>query len=157
MAEIYVDADGCPVKDEVCRVALRHHLAVTFVANSRTRIPDREGTRLVVVGGGFDAADDWIVEHAGPGDVVVTADIPLADRCLKKGARALSPKGKPYTPDSIGEAMAARELSAYLREMGAVTGGPAPFAPKDRSRFLHALDECVRAALGSPQPPPPGP
>ena len=157
MAEIYVDADGCPVKDEVCRVALRHRLAVTFVANSRTRIPDREGTRLVVVGGGFDAADDWIVEHAGPGDVVVTADIPLADRCLKKGARALSPKGKPYTPDSIGEAMAARELSAYLREMGAVTGGPAPFAPKDRSRFLHALDECVRAALGSPQPPPPGP
>ncbi len=144
MAEVFVDADGCPVKEEVYRVAARHHVQVTVVSNSRMRVPPYEWITLVVVGSGFDAADDWIASHAGQGDVVVTSDIPLADRCLKKGAKALTPKGSAFTLESIGEAMAGRELMAFLRETGAVTGGPAPFSPKDRSRFLHALDEALR-------------
>ncbi len=142
---IFVDADGCPVKQEVYRVAGRHGLRVTLVSNTRMRAPEDDRVQLVVVGGGFDAADDWIVEHAGTGDIVVTADIPLADRCLKKGARALTPAGRVFTQDSIGEAMAGRELLSYLREMGTITGGPAPFSPRDRSRFLHELDQLIRA------------
>lgn len=144
MAEIYVDADGCPVKEEVFRVAARHRVQVTLVSNSRMRTPPFDWVSLVVVGSGFDAADDWIAGRAGPGDVVVTSDIPLADRCLKKGAKALTPKGNTFTEESIGEAMAGRELLAFLRESGVVTGGPAPFSPRDRSRFLHALDEALR-------------
>jgi uncharacterized protein YaiI (UPF0178 family) len=143
---IFVDADGCPVKDEVYKVAGRHGLKVKVVANSRMRVPGLEWVEFVQVGGGFDAADDWIADRAGTNDIVVTADIPLADRCLKKGARALTPKGKVFTEDSIGDAMAGRELLSYLREMGEVTGGPPPFAPKDRSRFLHALDQLIREA-----------
>ena len=148
MIRIFVDADGCPVKEEVYRVALRHGLEVLVVANSRIRVPAREHIRAVVVGGGFDAADDWIAKEVRAGDVVVTADIPLADRCLKRGARPIAPKGKVFTEDSIGEAMAGRELLAFLRETGVNTGGPAPFGPKDRSRFLHALDEIVRPGAG---------
>ncbi|MGC8723883.1 MAG: YaiI/YqxD family protein [Acidobacteriota bacterium] len=149
MPEVFVDADGCPVKKEIYRVAGRHGLEVTLVSNSRMQVPDEAWIRLVVVHGGFDAADDWIVEHASAGDIVVTADIPLADRCLKKGLRALTPTGKVFTQDSIGEAMASRELLSYLREMGTVTGGPAPFSPKDRSRFLHELDQLIKDALKS--------
>ncbi len=147
MPEVFVDADGCPVKKEIYRVAGRHGLDVTLVSNSRMQVPGERWIRLVVVSGGFDAADDWIVEHAAAGDVVVTADIPLADRCLKKGVRALTPTGKVFTQDSIGEAMANRELLSYLREMGTITGGPAPFSPKDRSRFLHELDQLIKDAL----------
>ena len=147
MPEVFVDADGCPVKKEIYRVAGRHGLDVTLVSNSRMQVPDEGWIRLVVVSGGFDAADDWIVEHASAGDIVVTADIPLADRCLKKDVRALTPTGKVFTQDSIGEAMAGRELLSYLREMGTVTGGPAPFSPKDRSRFLHELDQLIKDAL----------
>ncbi len=146
MAEVFVDADGCPVKEEVYRVAARHRVPVTLVSNSRMRVPPFEWITLVVVRSGFDVADDWIASHAGQGDVVVTSDIPLADRCLKKGAKALTPKGNAFTLESIGEAMAGRELLAFLRETGTVTGGPAPFSPKDRSRFLHALDEALRSA-----------
>jgi uncharacterized protein YaiI (UPF0178 family) len=147
VTRIFVDADGCPVKDEVYRVAQRHGLVVAVVSNSRLRVPDREFVRAVVVGEGFDAADDWIAREISSGDVVVTADIPLADRCLKRGARAIAPKGNVFTEDSIGEAMAGRELLAFLREAGVHTGGPAPFGAKDRSRFLHALDEVIRSAL----------
>ena len=146
MIRIFVDADGCPVKDEVYRVALRHGLEVLVVANSNLRVPARDSIRTVVVGGGFDAVDDWIAKEVRAGDVVVTADIPLADRCLKRRARTINPKGKVLTEDSIGEAMAGRELLALLRETGVNTGGPPPFGPKDRSRFLHALDEIVRPA-----------
>jgi hypothetical protein len=144
MPSIFVDADGCPVKKEVYRVAGRHDLNVTLVSNSRIQAPEGDWIRCVVVGAGFDAADDWIVDHAQAGDIVVTADIPLADRCLKIGARALTPSGKVFTEESIGGAMASRELLSYLREMGTVTGGPPPFSPRDRSRFLHELDQLIR-------------
>lgn len=147
MPSIFIDADGCPVKQEVYRVAGRHGLDVTLVSNSRMHVPACDWIRLVVVSGGFDAADDWIVENAAAGDIVVTADIPLADRCLKRGVRALTPKGRVFTEDSIGEAMASRELLSYLREMGTITGGPAAFSPRDRSTFLHALDQLIREAM----------
>lgn len=147
MPEVYVDADGCPVKDEVCRVAQRYGLSVTFVANSSLRVPDTKRVALVVVGEGFDEADDWIVEHAGQNDIVITGDIPLASRCLKKGARVLGPKGKEFTDASIGGALATREILGQARESGIVTGGPAPFAPRDRSRFLERLDALVHKVL----------
>jgi hypothetical protein len=144
---IHVDADACPVKEEVYRVARRHRLPVKVVANARLRLPVDPLLQLVVVTGRFDAADDWIVEHAEPDDVVVTADIPLAARCLAKGARALDPKGRVFTPESIGDLLASREIMAYLRERGDLTGGPAPYAPRDRSRFLQHLEDLVRAGL----------
>ncbi len=144
---IFVDADGCPVKDEVCRVAERHGLEVKLVSNTWMRAPSVAWLELVVVDDGFDAADDWIVEQAAERDVVVTADIPLAARCLKKGARVLGPKGRVFTEDSIGNALAGREASAYLREMGVMTGGPAPFTKRDRSRFLQRLEELARLCL----------
>lgn len=147
MTTIYVDADGCPVKDEVCRVAKRCGAAVKLVSNSWMRAPAGDAIELVVVGDGFDEADDWIVEHVTEHDVVVTTDIPLASRCLKKGARALGPKGRAFTPDSIGGALAGREASQYLRDLGVQTGGPAPFSTRDRSAFLQGLDALVRAAL----------
>ena len=147
MPSIFVDADGCPVKEEVYRVAGRHNLHVTVVSNSRIRVPAADWIQSVVVSGSFDAADDWIVEHAVARDIVVTTDIPLADRCLKKGARVITPTGKLYTEESIGEAMASRELLAYLREMGTATGGPPPFSAKDRSRFLHELDQLIKTAI----------
>ncbi len=145
MLEIFIDADGCPVKQEVYRVAQRYGLHVTVVANSRIRIPQGDWKKLVVVGGQFDAVDDWIVEHATVNDIVVSADIPLAARCLDKGARVVGPRGDEFTQDSIGEALASRALLAHLRELGTITGGPAPLEKRDRSRFLQRLDEIIQA------------
>ena len=144
MPRILVDADGCPVKDEVYRVAGRYGLEVVVVANSRMHAPTSERIRLVVVDGKFDAADDWIVEHAGEDDVVITADIPLASRCLEKKAKVLGPAGREFTEENIGEALASRELKSHLRDLGTQTSGPAPFEPRDRSRFLHRLDEIIQ-------------
>ena len=140
---IYVDADACPVKPEAAKVAARHGLPVTFVANAWMQIPRGPRTRMQVVTGAFDAADDWIAERAQCNDIVITADIPLASRCLKAGARVLGPTGKPFTDDNIGNALATRELMADLRAYG-VGGGPPPFEKRDRSRFLQALELAVR-------------
>ena len=145
MLKIYVDADACPVKDEIYRVAERYDLDVTVVANSRMRVPYEKRIRLKVVGDGFDAADDWIAEHVEGDDIVITADIPLAARCLEKGAAVIGSGGRPFTEDNIGDAMASRELLSELRETGEITGGPPPFGKKDRSRFLQRLDEAVHA------------
>jgi uncharacterized protein YaiI (UPF0178 family) len=147
MHEVYVDADGCPVKDEVYRVARRHGWTVHVVANSRMSVPTDERIRQVVVGGRFDEADDWIAERIGPGDVAVTADIPLAARCLERGATVIGTKGNLFTEDSIGDSLATRELMSQLRQAGVVTGGPAPMAKQDRSRFLAGLEEAIRAAV----------
>jgi len=141
-----VDADACPVKDEVVRVATRHGLAVHMVSNRAMRLPAGSLVRAVVVGDDADAADHWIAEHIGPGDIAVTTDIPLAARCLAAGAGALSPTGKPFTNDNIGAAVAMRELMGHLRDAEVVRGGGPGFTPKDRSRFLGALEEAVRAA-----------
>ncbi|GJD49417.1 hypothetical protein OPKNFCMD_2147 [Methylobacterium crusticola] len=140
---IYVDADACPVKDEVYRVAGRYGLHVFMVANAFINVPREPWIERIVVSDGFDAADDWIAERAGPGAVVVTADVPLASRCVKAGATVLSPTGKGFTDASIGMAVATRDLMQSLREAGAVTGGPKPFSPRDRSAFLGALDRAV--------------
>jgi uncharacterized protein len=142
---VYVDADGCPVKEETYRVAKRYGLHVFVVANSWIRVPDDASIEPVVVSGGFDAADDWIAERAGAGDVVISGDIPLASRCLKNGARVLGTTGREFTDDSIGDALATRELLSHLRMMGTVTGGPAPFSKQDRSRFLQELDRIIQA------------
>jgi len=147
MIRILVDADACPVKDEIYRVAARYELGVLVVANSRIQVPRRDLVELKVVSGRFDAADDWIVEQSTPQDIVVTSDIPLAARALAKGARALDPKGKPFLPDSIGDALASREISAFLRDMGEGGGGPAPFTARDRSRFLQSLDTAIQSVL----------
>ncbi len=147
MSEIFIDADGCPVKEQVYRVARRYGLRVTLAANSRFRVPDDASITLVVVGDGFDEADDWIVDHLNKDDIVITADIPLAARCLEKGARVLGPKGRVFTEAGIGDALATRELLSQLRDCGEVTGGPAPFGPKDRSRFLQRLDALVHEVL----------
>jgi uncharacterized protein YaiI (UPF0178 family) len=141
--QIYVDADACPVKDEVLRVADRHGMKVTMVANFGLR-PSRDPMVVhVMVPQGADAADDWIVEHAAAGDIVVTADIPLAGRALEKGAVVLGPTGRAFTRESIGMALAMRELNQHLRETGESRGLNAAFTPKDRSAFLQALDEAV--------------
>ncbi len=145
MLSIFVDADACPVKDEVYRVARRYGLSVRLVANQWMRVPGESEIELVVVDGDFDAADDWIVEHAGENDVVITADIPLAARCLEKGARVIGPKGREFKEDSIGDALATRELMSQLRDMGEVGQGPPPFEKKDRSRFLQQLDVVVQS------------
>jgi len=142
---IFVDADGCAVKEEVYRTARRHGIPVVLVANSRMRVPDEPLIRRVLVSDGLDAADDWIVHHATARSIVVTGDIPLASRCLEKGARVLGPKGRVFTEDSIGDALANRELQSRLRELGIQTGGPAPMGKRDRSRFLHGLDELIQA------------
>jgi uncharacterized protein YaiI (UPF0178 family) len=144
-AHVYVDADACPVKAEIVKVAGRHGLPVVFVTNAWMQVPRGPRVRLQVVAGSFDAADDWIVEQAKPDDVVVTADILLASRCLKAGAHVLGPSGRPFTGDNIGNALATRELMAGLRAYG-IGGGPPPFGPKDRSRFLQALEEVLRRA-----------
>lgn len=144
MLHLFVDADACPVKDEVYRVARRYGLSVTLVANSRMRVPEQEGVALVVVGGSLDAADAWIVEQLGEDDIVVSADVPLAARCLSKGAHVVGPTGKPFTAANVGQALATRDLLADLRGCGAVTPGPRPLAARDRSRFLQALDEVVQ-------------
>ena len=145
MLHIFVDADGCPVKEEVYRVARRHGLGVTIVANARMRIPEDDRFTLVVVGDRFDAADDWIVERCVRDDLVITGDIPLASRCLKQGAVVLDQRGGLFTEDNIGEALANRELLSHLRSLGSITGGPSPFDARARSRFLHRLDESIRA------------
>ena len=141
--QILIDADACPVKDEVYRVAWRREVPVSVVSNSWLRVPDHPLIERVVVSDAFDAADDWIVEHANERSVVVTGDILLADRCLKAGAVVLGPNGKPFTSASIGGAIATRAIMADLRAGAGVTGGPAPFAKTDRSRFLQALDTAL--------------
>ncbi len=150
MTTLYVDADACPVKDEVYRVAGRYALPVLVVCNSWIRTPPDPSVTLVVVDQGPDIADDWIAARAGPGDVVVTADIPLADRALAAGAQALHPAGRVFTADNIGGSLASRAVGEHLRSMGEITGGPRPFAPADRSRFLQALDAAVVKARRSP-------
>lgn len=148
-ARILVDADACPVKEEIYRVAFRRGVAVRVVSNARIRIPEHPLVERVVVSDAFDAADDWIAETADSSSVVVTADILLADRCLKAGATVIGPTGKPFTNASIGSAIATRAIMADLRAGGEAVGGPAPFARADRSRFLQALDEAlVRIARG---------
>jgi uncharacterized protein YaiI (UPF0178 family) len=147
LLHIYVDADACPVKQEIFRVAKRYDLRVTLVAASHMRIPESSRLALVVVGEGLDAADDYIVEHLEPDDIVITADVHLAARSLEKGAFVLGHKGKPFTEDNIGPALATRDLLAELRTLGEVKGGPPPFARRDRSLFLQQLDQAVNAIL----------
>ena len=143
--DIFIDADGCPVKQEVYGVAKRYGLKVTLVSNSWMPTPRADWLDLVVVKGQFDAADDWIVEHVTKNDIVVSSDIPLASRCLEKGARVLAATGRVFTRDGIGEALARRELLSHLRDRGTLTGGPAAFEKRDRSRFLQRLDETIQA------------
>ena len=140
-----MDADGCPVKQEICKVAKRCGIEAVFVANTWMRIGQGEH-KLVVVDGDFNAADDWIAEQAAANDIVITADIPLAARCLAKGAVVLDPRGGAFSENTIGQALATRELMSHLRSMEQVSGGPAPFEPRDRSRFLQRLDETIQAA-----------
>jgi uncharacterized protein YaiI (UPF0178 family) len=140
---ILVDADACPVKEEIYRVALRRKVSVSVVSNSPFRVPIDPLIERAVVSGSFDAADDWIAERAGPGTVVITADILLADRCLKAGAQVIGNNGHPFTQASIGNAIATRAIMADLRAGGDIVGGPAPFSKADRSRFLQALDETL--------------
>jgi len=140
---VLVDADACPVKEEIYRVALRHEVPVTIVSNAPFRIPAHSLLTRVVVADTFDAADDWIADRADPSAVVITADILLAERCLKAGATVLAPTGKPFTGSSIGAAIATRAIMADLRAGGEQIGGPAPFAKTDRSRFLQALDTAL--------------
>jgi uncharacterized protein YaiI (UPF0178 family) len=145
LISVYVDGDACPVKAEVEKVAARHSLAVTIVSNGGLRPSANPLLRHVTVAEGADAADDWIVEHIAAGDIAVTADIPLAARCLGKGARVLAPNGKPFTNESIGMALGMRELSRHLRELGGETRH-AGFGKQDRSRFLGELENCIQAA-----------
>jgi uncharacterized protein len=145
MLEIYVDADGCPVKEEVYRVASRYGLKVWLVANGWLRVPDDPLVTRVTVGEGLDRADDWIAERIGTGDVAITADVPLADRCVKRGARAIVPNGRPFTEASMGADLATRNLMTALREAGEIKGSGRPFTKQDRSRFLGALDAAVQA------------
>jgi uncharacterized protein YaiI (UPF0178 family) len=145
LTAIYVDADACPVKDEVVRVADRHGLAVHFVSNAWMRLPDGASVDRVIVPEGPDAADDWIATRIGRGDIAVTADIPLASRCLEAGAQVIGPTGKPFTNASIGMALAMRDLQRHLRETGESRGFNAAFTRADRSRFLQALEEAIQA------------
>jgi len=145
MTAIYVDADACPVKDEAVRVADRHGYAVHFVSNAWMRLPESPNVNRVVVAEGPDAADDWIATRIGAQDIAVTADIPLASRCLKAGARVVGPTGKPFTDATIGMALAMRDLQQHLRETGESRGFNASFTRTDRSRFLQALEEAVQA------------
>jgi uncharacterized protein len=154
---LYIDADACPVKQEIYRVAERHArkgicLKVFVVSNSPIAVPRDEMIERVVVGGGMDEADNWIAERAGSGDIVITADVPLASRCVKAGAEVIAPNGKPFTKDSIGMTLATRNLMDSLRSAGEITGGPRPFSPRDRSSFLAALDQAIvrltRAGFG---------
>lgn len=147
MTTLFVDADACPVKEEIYRVARRLSLQVFVVSNSWIRVPEDALIERVIVEAGPDIADDWIAERCMSGDVVITADIPLAERALKAGALAIRPNGQPFTSDNIGSALASRAVGEHLRSIGETTGGPRPFAPADRSRFLQALDSTVRRAL----------
>jgi uncharacterized protein YaiI (UPF0178 family) len=149
VTDIYVDGDACPVREEIYRVAARLKVKVFVVSNGSRPIrpPEMSNVSMVLVGDTADAADDWIAEHISAADVCVTSDIPLASRCLKKTARVVSPTGKQWTETNIGNALAGREISRHLRELGQNTGGPAPLTKRDRSRFLNALDTAVQAAL----------
>ena len=149
MTDIYADGDACPVRDEIYRVAARLRLNVFVVSNGSRPIrpPGTSNVRMIMVGDNSDGADDWIAEHISAADVCVTSDIPLAARCLKKGARVVSPTGKQWTQANIGNALAGREIARHLRELGTNTRGPAPLTKKDRSRFLDALDTALQAAL----------
>ena len=149
MTDIYIDADACPVREEIYRVAARLRLNVFVVSNGSrpVRPPGTSNVRMVLVGDGPDAADDWIAEHSSAVDVCVTSDIPLASRCIKRGARVVSPTGKQWTQANIGNALAGREIARHLRELGTTARGPAPLTKRDRSRFLSALDTAVQAAL----------
>ena len=149
--QIFIDADACPVKDEVYRVAARYGLTTTVVSNSFIAIPPSKLIARMIVDAGPDVADDWIAERCEPGDIVVTNDIPLAERVLKAGGAAIAPNGRPFTADSIGSALASRAIGEHIRSMGEVTGGPRPFAPADRSRFLQALDEAVNREKRRPR------
>jgi len=140
---IYIDADACPVKDEVYRVAARYGLKTLVVSNSYIRVPREAMIEMVVVGEGLDVADDWIAERAGEGDIVITADVPLASRCVKSGAKVISPKGKEFDEGAMGMALATRNLMDDLRSAGEITGGPRPFSKQDRSAFLSALDLAI--------------
>jgi len=144
MLNIYIDADACPVKKEVYRVAERYNLAVTLVANSWMSVPYKSWITMEIVGGDLDEADDWIVEHIKPHDIVITADILLAGRCLKKEAYVIGPKGKSFNEDNIGNAVANRGLILELIDSGEMTGGPPPFQKKDRSNFLQELDRVIQ-------------
>ena len=141
---IYVDADACPVKEEVYRVAARHRIPVSVVAQGFIRVPDDPDIERIAAGSAPDAADDWIAERAGKGDIVVTADIPLASRCVKAGAEAIAPNGRAFTEQSMGMTLAVRNLMHDLRSAGEVTRGPPPFSPRHRSAFLSALDAAIR-------------
>ena len=147
---IFVDADACPVKDEVYRVAARHRLPVVVVAVGFIRVPQDPLIERVAAGHSPDAADDWIAERAGTTDIVITADVPLASRCVKSGATVIAPNGRPYTEDSIGMTLAVRNLMHDLRSAGEVTGGPRAFSPRDRSAFLSALEEAIRRLQRAP-------
>ena len=147
---IYVDADACPVKDEVYRVAGRHRLPVFVVTNIFMRVPQDPLIERVAVAAGPDAADDWIAERADSSTIVVTADIPLADRCMKAGAAVIAPNGRAFTADSIGMALAVRDLMTDLRSAGESTSGPRPFSPRDRSAFLSTLDQAIRRLARRP-------
>jgi uncharacterized protein len=141
---IYVDADACPVKDEIYRVAARHGLPVSVVAGNFIRVPNDPLIERIAAGSGMDAADDWIAERAQKGDIVVTSDIPLAARCVKAGADVIAPNGKPFSEESIGMTLAVRNLMTDLRSSGEITGGPRSYSPRDRSAFLSALDQTIR-------------
>jgi hypothetical protein len=152
MPALWVDADACPVKDEIYTVAARYALRVMLVANQAMYTPPYADVRLIVVGRDPDAADDWIAEHVEPQDVVVTTDIPLASRCLARGAAVLAPDGRAFTNDNIGDALAGRQLHADLRESGAALRGPPPLSARDRSRFASRLDEVARRISPTPAP-----
>ena len=143
MLHIYIDGDACPVKEETYKVAQRYGLDVTLVANSYMRVPGGSWFKLVVVEKELDSADDWIAEHAAKDDIVITGDFPLAARCLDNGARVIGHKGRPFTEENIGDALASRQLLTMLREQGEMTKGPPPFTKKDRSLFLQCLDQTV--------------
>lgn len=149
MINIYVDADASPVKNEAIRVAKRYGLKVYLVSNSnsRMRVPEYELVERIVVNDHMDAADDWIVEHTTGNDIVVSADVPLASRCIKKGARVLDPNGRVLTENSIGEALSHRDIMTFLRDTGNLTGGTPPYHKRDRSRFLQRLDDLIQAIL----------
>jgi uncharacterized protein len=144
---IYVDADACPVKNESIKVAKRYGLKIYLVSNFKMKIPKDELVETVIVNDHLDAADDWIVEHISNKDIAVSADVPLASRCLKKGARVLDPNGRVFTEESIGEALAHRDLMTYLRDLGNITGGATPRKKRDSSRFLQRLDDLIQAIL----------
>ncbi len=145
MLHVYIDADACPVKQEVYRVADRYRLEVTLVTNSWMRIPSDPRITLELVGDGSDAADDWIVDNVQPDDIVITADIPLASRCLKVGASVIGSTGRPFTDSNIGQAVGMRDLMSELRGAGEITGGPPPISKRDRSHFLQQLDQIIQS------------